>query len=106
MEHLTNAMMLKEKGNYSKRHFGDFNKLNEFKDKYNIDLAASYQTTYSFRSYADYRKFPDIEPKFDKSHLNEQLGQVKILINSCFALFKEKEFNELVNLLKGKINPV
>lgn len=36
VEHLTNAAMLQEKGNYSKKHFGDFSKLKEFKEKYNI----------------------------------------------------------------------
>ena len=106
MEHLTNSIMLKEKGNYSKRHFGDFKKLDEFKEKYDIDLATSYQTTYSFRSYADYRKFPEIESKFDKNHLDEQISRVKSLIDSCFRLFKEKEFDGLVNLLKGKINQI
>lgn len=103
VEHLTNAVMLKEKGNYSKKHFGDFNKLKEFKEKYNIDLATSYQTTYNFRGYADYRKFPEVEDKFDKKHLNEQINKVKGLFFDCLEIFKnDDELKRLINLLKEK----
>lgn len=95
--------MLKEKGNYSKKHFGDSNKLKEFKEKYNIDLATSYQTTYNFRSYADYRKFPEIKDKFDKKNLNEQVNKVKELFYSCLEIFKsENEFQKLISLFKEK----
>jgi len=107
VEHLTNAMMLKEEGNYSKKHFGDFNKLKEFKEKYDIDLATSYQTTYSFRGYADYRKFPEIKDKFDRGHLNEQINKVKELIYSCLGIFEDdKEFQKVISLLKVRINGV
>jgi len=96
-------MMLKEKGNYSKKHFGDFNKLKEFNKKYNIDLATNYQTTYNFRGYADYRKFPEIKDKFDKEHLNEQINNVKTLINDCLNLFKdEKNIQDLIKLFTEK----
>lgn len=99
--------MLKEKGNYSKKHFGDFNKLKEFNEKYNIDLAASYQTTYNFRGYADYRKFPEIKDNFDKKHLDEQITKVKALFYSCSELFKDdNELQKLINLLKERIKSI
>ncbi len=100
-------MMLKEKGNYSKKHFGDFNKLKEFKEKYGIDLAASYQTTYSFRGYADYRKFPEIKDKFDKEHLNEQINKVGGLFYSCLEFFKEdEETRKITDILKQRIKSI
>lgn len=95
--------MLKEKGNYSKKHFGDFNKLKEFRKKYDIDLATSYQTTYSFRSYADYRKYPEIKDSFDKKHLNEQINKVKELFFLCFEFLKDNNFQELINIFKRKL---
>ncbi len=95
--------MLKEKGNYSKKQFGDFDKLKEFKEKYGIDLATSYQTTYSFRGYADYRKFPEIKGKFDKKHLNEQIAIIKELFCSCLEIFKsDNEFQILIDLFEEK----
>lgn len=100
-------MILMEKGNYSKKHFGDFTKLKEFKEKYNLDLAASYQTTYTFRGYADYRKFPEIKDKFDKKHLDEQINKVNGLFYSCLGLFKDdEETQKLINLLKERIKGV
>ena len=101
VEHLANAMILREKGNYSKKHFGDFKKLGEFKEKYGIDIAANYQATYTFRGYADYRKFPEIKEKFDRENLNQQINKVMDLINSCLGLCKE-EFPEIANLFKEK----
>ena len=96
--------MLKEKGNFSKKHFGDFNKLKEFREKYNIDLATSYQTTYNFRGYADYRKFPEIEKKFDKKHLIEQINKVKELVESSMNLYKENaEFKKMIGVFNDKI---
>ena len=67
IEHLCNAILLLEKGNFSKKHFGDITKLRELKEKYTIDLANTYQTTYTFRSYADYRKHPEIAENFNRS---------------------------------------
>jgi hypothetical protein len=103
VEHISNALILKEQGNYSKRHFGDFSKLKEFKDKYGLDVASSYQTTYTFRAYADYRKFPEIERNFDKEHLNEQIAKVKVLLASSLDMFKDKmEFKELIGTFKDR----
>ena len=105
VEHLTNAVILKEKGNYSKKHFGDYNKLKEFKERYNIDLAENYQTTYNFRAYADYRKFPEIKSKFDKKHLNEQINKVKEVFQSCLEIFKgDNTFKETLEIFKRKIS--
>ncbi len=99
--------MLKEKGNYSKKHFGDFNKLKEFKEKYGLDLAENYQTTYNFRGYADYRKFPEIKDKFDKKHLNGEINKVKELFYSCLKLFKSNdEFQKLIKVFKKRIKDI
>ena len=107
VEHLINAMMLKEKGNYSKKHFGDFDKMKEFKEKYDIDLATSYQTTYSFRSYGDYRKFPEVKEEFDKAHLNEQINNVKAVFELCFGILeKEDKFKEIVELFNERVQGV
>jgi len=106
VEHLSNAMVLREEGNYSKKHFGDFNKLKDFKEKYGIDLAKSYQTTYRFRSYADYRKFPEIEDTFDMKHLHEQIGVIKALVISCLNLFKEEDFKELISLFNARMSTI
>lgn len=97
-------MMLREEGNYSKKHFGDFDKLKDFKEKYNIDLVTSYQTTYSFRGYADYRKFPEIEDKFDKEHLKEQIDKIRNLIFSCLGLYKgDDNLQKLIDIFNKKI---
>lgn len=88
VEHLCNAIMLFEKGNFSKKHFGDINKLKELKDKYKSDLAEIYRDTYSFRSYADYRKFPEIKDKFKREELKNQIKTVEIAIKNTFEVFK------------------
>ena len=104
VEHLTNAMMLKETGNYSKKHFGDWSKLENLKEKYKIDLQSTYQETDSFRAYADYRKFPEVKEKFDKKHLEEEIQRVKQLIESCLSLIKKDlDINYLTEWLKKKI---
>ena len=101
---MANAVILKEKGNYSKKHFGDFSKLKELKQKYKIDLATTYQTTYSFRAYADYRKFPEIKEKFDREHLKEQINKVRELFASCFEFIgKDNKFNEVIRLFNDRI---
>ena len=66
VEHLCNAIILLEEGNFSKKHFGDFSKLKELKEKYKADLAGTYQETYHFRSYGDYRKFPEVKDMFNR----------------------------------------
>ena len=66
-------------------------------------MATTYQTTYSFRSYADYRKFPEIKDNFDKNNLNEQINKAKEIFYSCLELFKDSEFQELIDLFKKKI---
>ncbi len=92
VEHFCNAVILFETGNYSKKHFGDFEKLKKIKEKYDLDLTNTYQQTYSFRSYGDYRKFPEIEEKFDRKHLKEELVIVKETIKKC------------LDILKGRLN--
>ncbi|MEK6845620.1 MAG: hypothetical protein AABY26_02580, partial [Nanoarchaeota archaeon] len=59
VEHFCNALVLFETGNYSPKHFGDSKKLKELKEKYKVDFQRVYEETYSFRSYGDYRKFPE-----------------------------------------------
>lgn len=90
VEHFCNAVILFETGNYSKKHFGDFEKLKKIKEKHGLDLANTYQQTYSFRSYGDYRKFPEVEEKFDREHLKEELNEVKEILKKCLNILTER----------------
>lgn len=90
VEHFCNAVILFETGNYSKKHFGDFEKLKRIKEKYSLDLIDIYQQTYSFRSYGDYRKFPEVEEKFDREHLKEELSGVKEILKKCLNILTER----------------
>jgi len=103
IEHLCNATIFFETGNYSKRHFGDFEKLKKLKDKYDLDLAGAYQETYSFRSYGDYRKFPEIEKKFDRKHLKEEIAIIRKMIEKYMGIFKNKiDVSGLLERIKGE----
>lgn len=96
MEHLCNSIVLAETGNFSKKHFGDFTKLKSLKDKYNSDLAELYQTTYNFRSYADYRKFPELKERFNRKEVKTQIASVhKILKLFLDVLGKKMDIKEL-----------
>lgn len=100
VEHLCNAIMLFEKGNFSKKHFGDINKLKELKDKYQSDLEEIYKDTYSFRSYADYRKFPEIKDKFKRAELKNQIKTVGIAVKNALEVFKNYiEIEQISNKL-------
>ncbi len=89
VEHLTNALVLKETGNLSKKHFGNQAILKKLTEKGKIDFPNIYKTTYNFRSYADYRKFPELEEDFNRANLLEKIDSVKILVNFCTEVFKE-----------------
>ena len=86
VEHLCNAVILLEKGNFSKKHFGDQEKLKNLKEKYKSDLAEIYQKTYSFRSFADYRKFPEIKDIFTRIELKKQIEIVNKAINESLKI--------------------
>ena len=86
VEHLCNAVMLLEKGNFSKKHFGDVEKLKSLKDKYKSDLAEIYQKAYSFRSFADYRKFPEIKDTFTRVELKKQIEIVNEAIKNSLKI--------------------
>lgn len=92
VEHLCNAIVILETGNFSKKHFGDFRKLKGLQQKYKADLASIYQTTYNFRSYADYRKCPEIKDRFNK---NELAGEIKIV---------EKSMKDCLNIISGSVD--
>lgn len=96
VEHLCNAILLVETGNFSKKHFGDFGKLKYVKDKYKSDLARIYQITYNFRSYADYRKFPEIKDRFKRSELQRQVMIVGKAVRTCINIIgKHMELGEI-----------
>lgn len=103
VEHICNAIILFETGNYSKKHFGDFEKFKKIKEKYGLDLVNAYQQTYSFRAYGDYRKFPEIEEKFDREHLKKEIAIIKGIAEICLQIFKDKiKVDELIGrLIKG-----
>jgi len=89
-EHLCNAIMLFEKGNFSKKHFGDFTKLKEFKEKYKPDLSEIYQETYSLRSYGDYRKFEEVKDKFNREELKSKISLVRKAIQNSLSVIATK----------------
>lgn len=90
IEHLCNAIILAETGNFSKKHFGDFAKLSGLKEKYQADLAGIYQTTYNFRSYADYRKCQEIRDKFKRAELKIQVKIAKAAIKTCLDIMAKQ----------------
>ena len=90
IEHLCNALILLETGNFSPKHFGDINKFKELKNKYQTDFQEVYQQTYTFRSYGDYRKFPEIKENFDRKHLIEQINIVKNTMNLILEIINKK----------------
>lgn len=98
VEHLCNAIILLEYGNFSKKHFGDIKKLEKLKEKYKQDLATLYQTTYSFRAYADYRKFPDFKDKFNREELRKQIATTNKTIKDCLDIISQKI--NLSNIIK------
>ena len=105
VEHLCNAIMLLEKGNYSKKHFGDITKLKELKEKYQIDLAELYQNTYTFRAYADYKKFQETKDRFTKDELNNLINKVKIAIKNFLGIIKQQiDVKEISEKIRRKTN--
>ncbi len=97
VEHLCNAIVLVETGNFSKKHFGDLQKLKGLKEKYKADLAATYQTSYNFRSYADYRKCPEVGEKFKREELKDQIKNINKILLDCLVLIgKHIEIKNLV----------
>lgn len=90
IEHTCNALLLLETGNFSPKHFGDFTKFKELKEKYKTDFQSIYQETYTFRSYGDYRKFPEIKEKFDRKNLKEEIVKAKIIINIVLEIIDKK----------------
>lgn len=104
VEHLCNCIILAETGNFSRKHFGDFSKLKSLKGKYNYDLAVLYQSTYNFRSYADYRKFPEIKERFNREELKTQITSThKILKQFLDTIGEKMDVKELCQKL-DKIN--
>ncbi|MBI3032199.1 hypothetical protein HYY69_01885 [Candidatus Woesearchaeota archaeon] len=90
VEHVSNALLVFETGNFSKKHFGDFAKLENIKQKYSLDLQKLYHKTYSFRAYADYRKFPEIEKDFNRETLKQELKTVETTISTVINIIKQK----------------
>jgi len=102
VEHLCNAVILLETGNFSRKHFGDFTKLKNLKEKYKTDLSDNYQTTYNFRSYADYRKCPEIEDKFKREELKNQIEIVNKSLKNCLDIIGEHiDISEITQRLDG-----
>ncbi len=101
VEHFCNALVLLETGNFSPKHFGDLKKLRELKEKYQMDFERVYEDTYTFRSYGDYRKFPEIEAKFNRENLLEEIARTRELIESVFNIVSQKiDLKELIK--RGK----
>ncbi len=90
VEHLCNSIVLAETGNFSKKHFGDFTKLKSLRDKYNSDLAGMYQAAYNFRSYADYRKFPELKERFNREELKTQIASAHKILRLFLDMLGKK----------------
>lgn len=100
VEHLCNTIMLLEKGNFSRKHFGDFVKLKDLKEKYKADLSDMYQTTYNFRSYGDYRKFPEVKDKFNRKELKDKIIIIYKTIKNCAGIIGVNiNINEIIKKL-------
>jgi hypothetical protein len=103
IEHLCNALVLFETGNFSPKHFGDLKKLEKLKERYHADFQLVYEETYTFRGYADYRKFPEIKEKFDRAHLRQQLSGVNRIMSKILEIIGNKiDVKYLVSKSEGK----
>ena len=68
--------------------------------KYKIDLVDIYQNTYSFRSYGDYRKRPEMEEKFNRSELKVNIQLVEQAIKTCLEFIgKRLDIQDLLKRL-------
>ena len=90
VEHLCNALVLFETGNFSPKHFGDLKKLQELKEKHKTDFQGVYEETYTFRSYGDYRKFPEMEKKFNRKNLQEESSKVKDVLEKILNIISQQ----------------
>ena len=90
VEHTINGLVLMETGNFSPKHFGDLKKLKELKNKYSIDFFRVYEETYTFRSYGDYRKFPQIKENFNRKTLNLEIIKVQKIILEVLMIISLK----------------
>lgn len=97
VEHLCNALILLETGNFSPKHFGDVKKFKELKAKYKTDFKSVYEETYTFRSYGDYRKFPETKEKFDRKHLTKEVATVQEMMRKILQIIHQKmDINMLI----------
>lgn len=81
VEHISNALVLAEHGSISKRHFGNVKQLDGIRKKYGLpDIPRLYEESYSLRSYADYRKHPEISGKFNQENLGRKIGEVRAFL--------------------------
>ncbi|MEK6858080.1 MAG: hypothetical protein AABX39_05830 [Nanoarchaeota archaeon] len=90
IEHICNAIVLFETGNYSKKHFGDLKKMQQIQQKYRLGLTEIYREAYTFRAYGDYRKFPEVEENFNRANLFEEIKKIEGVIKECIKIIKSK----------------
>ena len=93
IEHTINGLVLLETGNFSPKHFGDLKTLKELKKKYTIDFFKVYEETYTFRSYGDYRKFPQTKEHFNRNTLKQEIIKVQEII---FNILKIRNILKLI----------
>jgi len=98
VEHLCNALILLETGNFSPKHFGDIKKFKGLKEKYKTDFQSVYQETYTFRAYGDYRKFPEVEKKFNRKSLQAELLKVEEISEKILNIISQK--SDIAYLIK------
>ena len=104
VEHLCNALVLLETGNFSPKHFGDLKKLKELKAEYKTDFQMVYEKAYAFRGYDDYRKFPEVEEKFNRENLQQQLSEVQQIMNKILEIVSKKiDVSYLIDKSAGRL---
>jgi len=83
---------------------GNMHKLKELREKYGIKFDEIYTSTYSFMSYADYRKYPEIEEEFNMEKLSEMVEEVRKLAELTLEKLKEVEiYGKLDKYLKNRV---
>lgn len=90
VEHLCNALVIVETGNFSQKHFGDWKKLNDLGKSYQQDFAGIYQEAYALRSYGDYRKHLHVKDRFNHETLTLQIRLIHDLFLNCLDMLKER----------------
>lgn len=91
VEHFSNALVIFEIGRTGGQHFGDIEILSGISAKYKLpEISKLYERTYAYRLFADYRKRPYIKSNFTIQKLNEEIIEIKKIIDIFLRFFLSK----------------